>query len=133
MKWRLYWLALITALFGAVMWKNYKMYTDQSRRFKVAKSIMETCLLALASAFVPPLLIAYGSAWATKPLETRPYIRMGAGIILSIILMMLGGWILELLALIGVFAIELLSADFLKYYQERKDKRLLTAKSDVVA
>lgn len=133
MKWRAYWAALIAALFGVVLFKNYRYYKDRSNSFKLSKTAAETGLLASAAAWMPGLLIVYGSAWATKPLERRPYLRMGIAAVASVVLMVTTTYVLELTVLIGVFAIELLTGDFVRYLDERKQKRIEDSRSTEVA
>lgn len=123
MKWKAYWAALISALFGVVLWKNYRYYKDKSTKFKVAKSTVETALIASSAAWMPGILIVYGSAWATKPMERKPYIRMGLAAVASVFLILASTFALELLVLIGVFSVELLAVDYLRYVEERKIKR----------
>lgn len=123
MKWKMYWVTIIAALGSIVLWKNYRNYKDKSTKFKITKSAIETGIVGASAAWLPGLLVVYTSAWSTKPLEKKPFIRMGAAAIISILLMLSGTYVLELLVIAGVFSIDLLSNDFLAYWEERKSKR----------
>lgn len=121
MKWISYWFILISALFGILIWKN-KAHRDKTRRWQISKSIIECILLILAACFLPAILVVYGSMFLTQKIQ-RPSLKIGVGFVLGTVLMMTIGWALELLVILGAFAINLISDDFLGYLQERKLQR----------
>jgi len=121
-KWRLYWIALASALFGVLFWKNSRFYLNKTRRFQIGKSFIEWIMLVLASIWAAPLLSIYGAMYLTKWIK-KPAIKTGATFGISILLMLLLNGFLELMLLLGVFSIELLSLDFLTYLKERQDQR----------
>lgn len=123
MRFKLYWAALVSALIGVVYWKNHRMYRDKSRKFKLVKTGIESSILASAAAWLPAFFVVYGTAYTTKPLEKRPYIRMGVAAVVGITLMVSMTYVLELVVLLGVWAIELLSQDFIAFMKERRDAR----------
>ncbi|MGC1580447.1 MAG: hypothetical protein WA766_03135 [Candidatus Acidiferrales bacterium] len=123
MKWKLYWAALVAALLGVCYFKNTRNYRNKTTTWKAGKSLIECGLLVLAAAFAPILLAIYGSMLITQKIQ-RPAIRVGVGFLTGIGLTLLLSSFLELVVLLGVFSIELLSGDFLGYWQERRDKRL---------
>ena len=122
MKWYAYWTALVAALFGVVYFKNIRTYRDKTRYWQLGKSIIESILLVIAAAFMPAILVVYGSMYLTQNIK-RPAIRIGIGFFVGTALMMTIGWALELLVILGAFAINLISDDFLGYLQERKLQR----------
>lgn len=122
MKWHAYWVALIGLLFGALYWKNARTHKDKTRQWRVGKSAIECILLVLAAAFMPAILVVYGSMYFTKNIK-RPAFRIAAGVAIGTGLMMIVSWALEFLVILGVFSIDLLSNDFLGYMKERQVKR----------
>jgi asparagine N-glycosylation enzyme membrane subunit Stt3 len=122
MKWYAYWAGIIAFLFGALYLKNAHRHQDKTCQWNLSKSAIECIMLVLATAFMPAILVVYGSMWLTKGIK-RPAFRMGAGVAIGTILMMLVGWALEVLVLLGVFSINLISDDFLGYMKERQEKR----------
>jgi hypothetical protein len=122
MKWILYWTGLFGALFGALYWKNSRGYVDKTRRWYLGKSLIEGIMLVSAAAFMPAILVVYASMWMVSYIK-RPALKIGAGFVIGTLLMMSVGWALELLVLTGVFAVDLISDDFLGYMEERRIKR----------
>ena len=122
MKWYIYWAALVSCLLGVLYTKNKKMYSDKPRQWYIGKSLIECVLLVIAAAFMPAILVVYASMMITKNIQ-RPAFRIGVGFVVGTVLMMTMGWILELLVLVGAFAINLVSDDFLGFMAERKQKR----------
>jgi hypothetical protein len=121
MKWYLYWVGLVSALFGVLYWKNNRAH-NKPRRFVLGKSSIECVMLVLASIFMPAILVVYSSMYFTRWIK-RPAFKIGAGFIVGTILMTTVGWALELLVLAGAFSINLISDDFLSFLEERKMKR----------
>jgi len=122
MKWSLYWTALISLLFGALYTKNYFNHKDKTIQWNLGKSIIECVLLVLAVAFMPAVIAIYGSMWITKGIK-RPGFKILVGFSVGTALMLIMGWALEILVLIGVFGIDILSDDFLSFIKERREQK----------
>jgi hypothetical protein len=122
MKWHAYWVGLVSLLFGALYFKNIHNHPDKTGQWRLGKTAIECILLILAAAFMPAILVIYASFYFTRNIK-RPGFKMVAGVAIGTSLMMIVGWALEILVLIGVFSIDLLSNDFLSYYKERQEKR----------
>jgi len=123
LKWYIYWTILVSVLLGTLYTKNHLNHKNRTWHWNAGKSLIECGLLVLAAAFAPILLAIYGSMLITQKIQ-RPAIRVGIGFLTGIGLTLLLSSFLELVVLLGVFSIELLSGDFLGYWQERRDKRL---------
>ncbi len=119
MKRILYWIGLIGCLFGLLYWKNRRGYVDKTRRWYFSKSFIECGMLVLAAIFMPAIIVAYAAMWITSFFK-RPSLRIGIGFAVSTILFMSIGWALEVLVIVGVFAIDLISDDFLGYLEQRQ-------------
>lgn len=124
MKWYLYWATLITALLGVLWYKNRHFYPKQTKKWNAGKSLIECGLLVLAAAFMPLILTAYGGYWVTKRIA-RPGYRIAVGFCTGILMMLMITNFLELVVLIGVFAIEILTGEdgFLGHLEERRLQR----------
>lgn len=122
MKWILYWTSLLGLLFGGLYLKNRHRHSDKTRQWQLGKSAIEMCLLALAAALMPAIIVAYASMWATKNIQ-RPAFRIGAGFMIGTLLFMTIGSVLEILVIVGIFAIDLVSDDYLDFLKERRQKR----------
>ncbi len=122
MKWSVYWTALVGALFGALYLKNNHNHKDKTVQWNLGKSIIECVLLVLAVAFMPAVIAIYGSMWITKGIK-RPGFKILVGFSVGTALMIIMGWALEVLVLIGVFGIDILSDDFLGFMAERKQQK----------
>lgn len=122
-RWKMYWIALISALFGVVLWKNYRLYNEKTRRFKLTKTLIEVPALILSAAYLPALLVVYGSMWVANKFK-RPAIKTLIGFAVGTVLMIMGGYFLEGLVIVGVIGIELLSHDVLEIYDQRRVKRI---------
>lgn len=122
MKWSVYWTALVGALLGVLWLKNSHTHKDKTTQWNLGKSIIECILLVLAVAFMPAIIAIYGSMWITKGIK-RPGIKILVGFSVGTVLMIVMGWALEILVLVGVFSIDVLSDDFLSFMKERREQK----------
>lgn len=122
MKWYLYWTGLVAFLLGLLYYKNTQTNRGRTREWNIGQTIVEGVLIILAAAFMPPILIIYGSMWLTRSIQ-RPVLKAGASFIVSTILMVFLGTMLEVLIVLGVLSVGMVSEDFLKMLKERRDKR----------
>jgi len=122
LKWYLYWTTLVALLLGGLYTKNQYKHKQKSIQWKIGKSVIECALLVLAVIFMPPVLVVYGSMWATKKI-TRPGFRIAASFTVGTLLMLTIGWALEVLVLVGIFSIDMISDDFLGYMHERRAQK----------
>lgn len=121
-RWYMYWISLISALFGLLLFKNKRNHSDKSWHWNLGKSTIECILLVLAAAFMPAILVVYAANYFTLPIE-KPAYKIGLGFIIGTTLMACLAWALEILVIVGVFAIDLLSDTFLTSLKERREKR----------
>ena len=74
LKWYLYWIGLIGALFGLLFFKNSRGYMDKTRRWYLGKSIIECILLVMAAMWMPAILVVYCSMYFVQWIK-RPAFR----------------------------------------------------------
>ena len=106
----LYMGCLLSALFGIVLWKNCVSYRERSWKFKILKSFGDWSLISLLAWKLPALLVAWAVNWVTFPItdrNTRVTLSVFAGIAFST----LHTSILELLALLSVFSVDIITGN----------------------
>ena len=72
------------------------------------------CLLAI---FCPPLLIAYSVLWLAQFVSDEPIWRTTFSVLAGIALAAVGGWFLEAVIVIGLFAVDLVTGRFLNHWR----------------
>lgn len=96
------------ALYCLAFWKNSKSYTHKSRNWRLGKSAIDCSLVITAALYLPALLVGWSVMWLARPIKRRG-IQVSLAIILGILLSSIGGIALEVLCVLGIFAVDLLT------------------------
>jgi hypothetical protein len=83
----------------------------------LGKAFMDAALVSLLATFCPPLLIAYCVFWATQFIPGDSVIKTTCSIIAGLSFTLIGGFFLEVLLVLGVFAIDLVTGKFLHHWK----------------
>ncbi len=98
----------IIALFGIALWKNKKSYGYKSWNWRFNKSFIDTALVLLAATCLPALLVAWIVMWAVRPF-TRRGVQLTLAVLLGVLFSSVGGFALEALCVLGIFAVDLVT------------------------
>jgi phage shock protein PspC (stress-responsive transcriptional regulator) len=108
----------MAALLGLAFWKNSQSYPGKSWRWGLGKAVIDTGLVVLLVIYAPALLLMYVVIWLTSPFKNKiTQVTTAFASILAIT--HLAGAVFESVAVLGVFAVDLLSGQVLA----RMDKR----------
>lgn len=116
-KWHAYWAGIAAAMLAVNFWRNRRKYREESRRWCVGKSVVDTSLVCLLAVFCPPLLIAYSVLWLAQFISDEPIWKTTFSVIAGISLAAVGGWFLEVVLIVGLFAIDLVTGRFLYHWR----------------
>jgi len=116
-KWHAYWIGLAAALLAVNFWRNRRKYRVESRLWCTGKSLADTSLVCLLAVFCPPLLIAYSVLWLAQFVSDEPIWKTTFSILAGISLAAVGGWFLEIVIVIGLFAVDLVTSRFLHHWK----------------
>ena len=116
-KWHAYWAALAVAMLAVNLWRNRRKYHAESWLWCTGKSLADTTLVCLLAIFCPPLLIAYSVLWLAQFVSDEPIWRTTFSVLAGITLAAVGGWFLEAVIVIGLFAIDLVTGRFLNHWK----------------
>jgi hypothetical protein len=123
-RYRLFWAALVAALLGLAFWKNSQSYPRKSLLWRLGKAVIDTGLVVMMVIYAPALLLAYVVIWLTSPFRNR-IIQLTTGFASILVVSHLAGVVFEAVAVLGVFAVDLLTGQVLA----RMDKRNKLAKA----
>jgi hypothetical protein len=123
-RYRLFWASLAAVLLGLAFWKNSQSYPRKSRLWRFGKAVIDTGLVVLMVIYAPALLLAYVVIWLTSPFRNR-IIQLTTGFASILVVSHLAGVVFEAVAVLGVFAVDLLTGQVLA----RMDKRNKLAKA----
>ncbi len=98
----------VMALYGLAFWKNSKSYIYKSRNWRLGKSAIDCSLVITAALYLPALLVGWTVMWLARPIQRRG-IQVTLAIVLGILLSSIGGIALEVLCVLGIFAVDLLT------------------------
>jgi len=124
----------IVALYSLAFWKNARSYAHKSRNWRLGKSAIDCSLVITAALYLPALLVGWTVMWLARPIKRRG-IQVTLAIVLGILLSSIGGVALEILCVLGIFAVDLLTGyqgiygwwklgppeEFLPQLKEKKD------------
>src|ERR1035441_299033 len=113
-NWKVYWGALFASHFAVSLWRNNRKYKERSRWFRLGKAFLDAALVALLAAFCPSLLIAYCVLWATQFIPGDNVIKTTCSVVAGLSFTLIGGFFLEVLLVLGVFAIDLVTGKFFR-------------------
>lgn len=119
-NWKLYWAALFGSLFAVCLWRNNRLYRDKSGMWKAGKAFLDAAIVALLAAFCPPLLIAYCVLWVTRRIPGSAIVKTTISVLAGLTFTLIGGFFLEVLVLIGTFAIDILTGEALRFWETTK-------------
>src|ERR1019366_4845714 len=116
-KWHVYWLSLAATLLAVNVCINRRRYRGESKTWCFGKSLVDTTLVCFLAAFCPPLLCAYVVLWSVQYVSAEPVWKTTFSIVAGIGLAAIGGWFLEGVILLGLFAIDLVTGRFVHHWR----------------
>jgi lysylphosphatidylglycerol synthetase-like protein (DUF2156 family) len=118
-----FWALAVTFVGGCLLWRNRLRYKRKSWFWTLGKSLSETALLFLTAALLPALLIVWLVLWITKPIK-KPWVKTLVGVLSGLVFSLCSSFMLELLVVLGIFAIDLKTGDgkggFLHCWEQAK-------------
>jgi uncharacterized membrane protein len=125
-RYRLFWAASLAALLSLAFWKNSKSYPGKSRLWRLGKSAIDTGLVLLMVLYAPALLLMYVVIWLTSPFKNK-IIQVTAAFASILAITHLAGVVFEAVAVLGVFAVDLLSGQVVARMDGRERIKLAKA------
>jgi uncharacterized membrane protein len=125
-KYKLFWAAGIAALCGLAFWKNSKSYPAKSRLWRLGKSAIDTGLVVLMVIYAPALLLMYVVVWLTSPFRNK-IIQVSTAFASILAITHLAGVVFEAVAVLGVFAVDLLTGQVVARMDRRERNKLAKA------
>jgi hypothetical protein len=125
-RYRLFWGALLAALLGLAFWKNSQSYPDKSRLWRFGKAVIDTGLVVLLVIYAPALLLMYVVIWLTSPFRNR-ITQVTTAFASVLIVSHLAGVVFEVVAVLGVFTVDLLTGQVLARMDKRERNKLAKA------
>ncbi len=122
-RYRLFWAALMPALLGLAFWKNSRSYPHKSPLWRLGKAVIDTGLLVLMIIYAPALLLAYVVIWLSSPFRNK-IMQVSAAFASILTVTHLAGVVFEVVAVLGVFAVELLTGQVLARMDKREIDKL---------
>jgi fatty acid desaturase len=116
----------MAALFGAAFWKNSQSYPHRSRLWRLGKAVIDTGLVVLMVIYAPALLLAYVVIWLTSPFRNK-IIQVTTAFAAILAVTHLAGLVFEAVAVLGVFAVDLLTGQVLARMNKRDRNKLAKA------
>ena len=125
-RYRLFWAALMAALLGLAFWNNSRSYPHKSRLWRLGKAVIDTGLVVLMVLYAPALLLAYVVMWLCSPFRNR-VIQVTTAFASILAVTHLAGVVFEAVAVMGVFAVDLLTGQVLARMDKREQNKLAKA------
>ena len=125
-KCKLFWAACIATLCALAFWKNSKSYPRKSRLWRLGKSAIDTELVLLLVLYAPALLLMYVVIWLTSPFRNK-IIQVSAASASILAITHLAGVVFEAVAVLGVFAVDLLTGQVVARMDKRERNKLAKA------
>jgi hypothetical protein len=125
-RYRLFWAALVAALLGLAFWKNSLSYPRKSRLWRLGKAVIDTGLVVFMVVHAPALLLMYVVIWLTSPFKNK-IIQVTTAFASVLAITHLAGVVFEAVAVLGVFAVDLLSGQVLSRMDKRERNKLAKA------
>jgi uncharacterized membrane protein len=111
------------ALLGLAFWKNSRSYPHKSPLWRLGKAVIDTGLLVLMIIYAPALLLAYVVIWLSSPFRNK-IMQVSAAFASILTVTHLAGVVFEVVAVLGVFAVELLTGQVLARMDKREIDKL---------
>ena len=125
-RYRLFWAALIAALCCLAFWKNSRSYPCKSRLWRLGKALIDTGLVVLMVLYAPALLLMYVVIWLTSPFRNK-VMQVTAAFASILAVTHLAGVVFEAVAVLGVFAMDLLTGQVVIRMAKRNSRKLAKA------
>jgi hypothetical protein len=125
-RYRLFWAALTAALLGLAFWKNSRSYPSKSRLWTLGKAVIDTGLVVMMVIYAPALLLMYVVIWLTSPFRNR-ITQVTTAFASVLIISHLAGVVFEAVAVLGVFAVDMLTGQVLARMDRRERNKLAKA------
>jgi hypothetical protein len=125
-RYRLFWAAMVAALLGVAFWKNSRSYPHKSPLWRLGKAVIDTGLVVLMVLYAPALLLAYVVMWLCSPFRNR-VIQVTTAFASILAVTHLAGVVFEAVAVMGVFAVDLLTGQVLARMDKRERNKLANA------
>ena len=125
-RYRLFWAALMAALLGLAFWKNSRSYPHKSPLWRLGKAVIDTGLVMLMVIYAPALLLMYVVIWLTSPFRNK-IIQVSAAFASILAITHLAGVVFEAVAVLGVFAVDLLTGQVVARMDRRERNKLAKA------
>ena len=125
-RYRLFWAALLAALLGLAFWKNSRSYPRKSPLWRLGKATIDSGLVVLMVMYAPALLLMYVVVWLTSPFRNR-IIQITAAFAAVLAVTHLAGVVFEAVAVMGVFAVDLVTGQVLLRMDKHQRSKLATA------
>jgi hypothetical protein len=122
-KYRLFWAACIATLCSLAFWENSKSYPRKSRLWRLGKSAVDTGLVLLMVLYAPALLLMYVVIWLTSLFKNK-ILQSTAAFASILAVSHLAGIVFEAVAVLGVFAVDLLSGQVVARMDKRERNKL---------
>lgn len=98
----------VGALLALAYWKNTFSYSYKPIKWRIGKSVIDCTLVVLSALYLPALLVGWCVMWLTRPLNRRG-VQVTLAVILGIMFSAMGGIVLEVLCVLGIFAVDLVT------------------------
>jgi glycerol-3-phosphate acyltransferase PlsY len=125
-RYRLFWAALTAALLGLAFWKNSRSYPRKSPLWRLGKAVIDAGLVMLMVIHAPALLLMYVVIWLTSPFRNK-IVQVSAVFASILAITHLAGVVFEAVAVLGVFAVDLLSGQVVARMDKRGINKLAMA------
>jgi fatty acid desaturase len=116
----------MAALLGLSFWKNSQSYPHKSRLWRLGKAVIDTGLVVVMVVYAPALLLMYVVVWLTSPFRNK-IIQVTTAFASILAVTHLAGVVFEAVAVMGVFAVDLLTGQVLARMDKRARNKLARA------
>jgi glycerol-3-phosphate acyltransferase PlsY len=114
---------LVAALLGLAFWKNSRSYPHKSRLWRLGKAVIDAGLVGLMVVYAPALLLMYVVIWLTSPFKNK-IVQVTTAFAAILAVTHLAGVVFEAVAVLGVFAVDLLTGQVLARMDKREKNKL---------
>jgi hypothetical protein len=125
-RYRLFWAALVAALLGLAFWKNCQSYPRKSPLWRLGKAATDTGLVVIMVIYAPALLLMYVVIWLTSPFKNK-IVQVTTAFAAVLVVTHLAGVVFEAVAVLAVFAVDLLTGQLVARMGKRERNKLAKA------
>jgi fatty acid desaturase len=116
----------MAALLGLAFWKNSQSYPHKPRLWRLGKAVIDTGLVALMVIYAPALLLMYVVIWLTSPFKNK-IVQVTTAFASILVVTHLAAVVFEAVAVLGVFAMDLLTGQVPARMDKRERNKLARA------